>query len=202
MTLTTRLYLKLLFIFCLFAGCKKHRHYYIQGSVMEANSKDPIEGATVVLQYWNPSKPDDPYSYDTVRTDSYGDFAFYRRRKIGWQYRLTVNSRYYRDIDIVKPPYIFYLDAQATVKLRVKKLSQRPTTMAISFSAYYISLKRQTPFDTVIQRIVNVKPEKYVELNWEVNDTSVPAGPNNPVISTTTLSVKTNDTTIYQIQYD
>lgn len=194
-------------------SCKKYSHNYFKGTITDRSSGDPIEGIAVILQYWDyPRGSGVPYLYDSVYTDSQGRFSFYRRKKIGWAYRLLVNntathSGYYQDITKDKPGYNITLRQYSYIKIKVQKTTNNPSVIVVKDDAFYFDSSDHqnlvsAPYDTTFKPLT-VLSNSNNSLTWTIYTyTNGYSAPPTSVDSYQHSFNLSNQTVTFPIQYN
>jgi hypothetical protein len=189
-------------------ACKKFGRGYIEGVVSETGTDAPIEGATIILKYWQSNCAECPYLYDSVHTDGDGRFILYFKKQLNHQYEFSVKHKDHfprggGQIGLKKTYSDILLDPYAFVKIRVKKTGNSSRTMSGSLSGvsggFGISHKGG-PIDTVLPAVAKIRSNIELKISWTLFATypNTPASENFSVDTT----VAKNDTLIYAIQYD
>ncbi len=175
----------------------------LKGRVVERGEFSGISGATVILQTWKTSRGGS-YSYDSVHTDTNGDFTFNRQRKANCRYNIFIREA--NHFSESGPSYrwnnFYYLYAFAYLRIRVTKMLPGARTIAISVAGEHFAFNRQNPFDTIINKTMTVRAEYPYRIKWDITDEALPPGQQNPNELGSNILIKKNDTLTYRIRYD
>jgi hypothetical protein len=181
--------IKLIYILILFVSvsCKKYGDGYVQGQVLESDTKTPIAGAMVYIGKWKVSRISSNYSYiiiDSVTTDNSGSYNIPFNKKRGYRYSVYARHSKYMsrniaddyELNFKKTTKDFELDALAYLKFRIKKnspsLNYFNATINLKSTNLYVLQNHLNPYDTILPQVYKANGVATNYIEWEIIGTS------------------------------
>ncbi len=194
-------------ILTLFAtSCEKYGHGYIRGTILETGTNIPIPDALVTFELERRNHDDYPRKFDSLRTDSKGNFILYYKKRRGTYYKFNIEEKNHWYISSgpgnnKEANLTLYMDPIAFVKLRIKKNTSSPTFIEMKGPSYFTSYYRQTtdPFDLSIG-VFKVHGNAKSYINYSTNYALYLNM--DPINHSEEIFVSKDDTLNYMIQFD